>query len=340
MAANTWVLKFMQHQTTFTRRHLLQAASAAAIAPTALVSQAQQAWPRKPIRLIVPFAAAGQSDLVARYIAKAVGDELQQSVVVENVTGATGMIGAAAAARAEPDGHTLVYTNAALIMANQFLFKTMPLQPLTDLTPVVQLGIPTHALVIRPTLKANTVAEFVRLAKQNPGGFNYGSWGTGSSIHIYGEMLQKLTGIQMTHVPFRGAAPALQELMAGRLDAMFVDYGTAAAFLKSQSVTPLAVVAPRRFPLMPDVPTFTEIGIPLDLVGWNGLHVPAKTPKEPIDQLAAMVVRLLKTADAKDKLLQYGLDATGVGPAEFASVIARDTPRWGKAIKDAGVEPQ
>ncbi|MFN0182403.1 MAG: Bug family tripartite tricarboxylate transporter substrate binding protein [Aquabacterium sp.] len=325
-----------------TRRRLAAAIAAGSCLPTFLPGavQAQAAWPNKPIRLIAPYAPGGQTDQVSRWLAERLQPALGQQVLVENRAGAQGIVGIQAAKAAPADGYTLVYTNVSNISLNPHLYDKLPYDGLKDFVPISQLGLSVLAMVVPPALGVKTVKDFVAYAKANPGKVSFASFGAGSTSHVYGEMLKIATGIDMAHVAYKGAAPAVQDVIAGHATMGIHDLATVGPQVQAGRLVALAVTGPQRWPTMPDLPTFAEQGYPLDIAGWNGIMAPAGTPRPVVDRLAAEINRAVQSPEGREALLRMGLLATGLAPDAFSEVIRRDTPRWGEVIRRNGIKAE
>ena len=299
---------------------------------------AQSAWPDKPMKLVAPYPPGGQTDLVSRFLAERLAATLGQSVIVENKVGAQGIVGLEAVKNAPADGYTFVYVNVSNISINPHVHAKLPYDGLRDFAPVSQIGLTVLAMVVPPSLGVKTLPEFIALAKAQPGRLSFASFGNGSTSHIYGEMLKSSAGLQMTHIPYKGAGPATQDTMAGHAQMAIQDLGAVGQFVRSGRLIALAMTGPRRWPALPDVPTFAEQGQPLDIAGWNGIMAPAATPRPIVERMSAEINKIIQSPDGRERMLQMGLLATGTTPQEFAEVIRRDTPRWGEVIRKAGIK--
>jgi tripartite-type tricarboxylate transporter receptor subunit TctC len=303
-----------------------------------LPAWAQSAWPDKPMKLVAPYPPGGQTDLVSRFLAERLAATLGQSVIVENKVGAQGIVGLEAVKNAPADGYTFVYVNVSNISINPHVHAKLPYDGLRDFAPVSQIGLTVLAMVVPPSLGVKTLPEFIALAKAQPGRLSFASFGNGSTSHIYGEMLKGSAGLQMTHIPYKGAGPATQDTMAGHAQMAIQDLGAVGQFVRSGRLIALAMTGPRRWPALPDVPTFAEQGQPLDIAGWNGIMAPAATPRPIVERMSAEINKIIQSPDGRERMLQMGLLATGTTPQEFAEVIRRDTPRWGEVIRKAGIK--
>ena len=299
-----------------------------------------QAWPAKPIKLIAPYPPGGQTDLVSRWLAERLQPALGQPIVVENKAGAQGIVGIEAAKNSPADGYTFVYANVSNISINPHVYEKLPYDGLRDLAPVTQLGLTVLAMVVPSTLNVKSLKEFIEYSKTNRGKVSFASFGAGSTSHIYGEMLKGAAGIEMTHVPYKGAGPAVQDTMAGHTQMAIQDLGSVGPHVASGRLVALAVTGPKRWPLLPELPTFAELGYPLDIAGWNGIMAPAATPRPIIERMSTEINRVIQSAEGREQMLKFGLLATGTSPEEFAEGIRRDTPRWGEVIRKAGIKAQ
>ena len=299
-----------------------------------------QAWPSKPIRLIAPYPPAGQTDVVSRYFADKLTGVLGQQVIVENKPGAQGMVGAEIAKNAAPDGYTFLYVNSSMMCINPFVYKKLPYDGFKDFVPVTQHGLAPLAMVTPPSLGLKSVKDFVDWARQRKGKVSFASFGTGSSSHIWGEMLNQAEKLEMTHVPYKGAGPAIQDTLAGHIPMTIQDLAAGGPAIFSGKLTPLAVTSTVRWPRLPDVPTFEQAGYKIDLTGWNAILAPAGTPKEIVERMSAEIRKLVQTPEGKEKLLDMGLLATGTTPAELGEIMRTGCAAWGDAVKRAGVEPE
>ena len=310
-------------------------AAALVLAPVLALAQA---WPSKPIRLIAPYPPGGQTDLVSRWLGEKLAPTLGQPMVVENRAGAQGAVGLQAAKAAAPDGHTFVYTNVSNISIAPSLGATLPYDSERDFVPVTQLGLTVLAMVVPASLNVRTLKDFIQHAKANPTKISFASFGNGSTSHVYGEMLKAAAGIEMTHVPYKGAGPAVQDIMAGHATTGIHDLGSVGPHIASGRIVALAVTGPKRWPLLPDVPTFAELGYALDIAGWNAIHAPTGTPRAIVERMSAEINRVIQSPEGREQMLKFGLLATGTTPDELAAVIRRDTPRWGEVIRKAGIK--
>jgi tripartite-type tricarboxylate transporter receptor subunit TctC len=296
-----------------------------------------QAWPARPIKLIIPYPPGGQTDIISRWLADKLTPVLGQPVVPENRAGAQGSVGLQAAKGAPPDGYTFVYTNVSNISINPHIQANLPYDGQRDFVAVTQLGLSVLAMVVPTTLNVKTLPEFIDHAKKNPGKLSFASFGNGSSSHVYGEMLKAAAGIDMTHVAYKGAGPAVQDIIAGHAQMGIHDLASVAAALSGARLVALAVTGPQRWPALPGLPTFAEQGFALDIAGWNGIQAPVGTPRPVVERMSAEINRVIQSPEGREQILRYGLLVTGTTPDEFAEIIRRDTPRWGQVIRGAGI---
>lgn len=304
---------------------------------------AEPTWPSKPIRIIVPFPAGGQTDVAARTIGQALGESLKTPVVIDNRAGAHGFIGGAEAARAPADGYTLLVASTGAVAINPVLFDKMPFDPVRDFTPVSQLiSVPIVVMVNARALPVTDLRGLVAYAKSNPGQVNFASAGNGGSSHLVGEYFKYRTGTSMTHIPFRGEAPATEAVLAGQVDLMFNTLVSTLPHVKSGRVRILATTTRERLPELPDVPTVAE-ALKLndfEASSWTALYAPAGTPPEIVQRISREVDAALKTPQVAKRLQELGAVPVGGGPARLAELQAKEQAKWAKVIKAAGVKPE
>jgi tripartite-type tricarboxylate transporter receptor subunit TctC len=296
-----------------------------------------QAYPSKPIRFVVPYPAGGPLDTVARLLGQKVGDSVKQPVIVENKAGAGGNIGADAVAKAPPDGYTILMGAVATHAINPTLYASMPYDAAKDFIPVTQVASTPNVLVVSPSIPANDVREFIAYAKARPGQLNFGSGSTGSAGHLAGELFKVMAGVDMTHVPYKGAAPAMNDLIGGRIQLMFDNLASSLAQVRAGRVKALAVTTAKRSALAPDLPTIAESGLPgFDINTWFGIFVPARTPREVVERLHAEFTRALAAPDVREKMVSLGAEPVGSTPAEFAAYIRSEEAKYARVIKASG----
>ena len=327
------------------RRHALNGLSALAIslglsglllsAPAALA----QSFPNKAIRLICPFPPGGAVDIASRAIAQELAKNLGQPVTVDNKPGAGGNIGGAEAARANPDGYTIFMTTSGIQAINPALYAKMPFDPNKDLTPITALVSLNNVLVLHPSVKANSVQEVIALAKSQPGAINYASSGSGTSIHMSGEMFKSLANVNMTHIPYKGSAPAITDLLGGQVMMMFDNIPSAIPHIKSGKLKALATTGAKRDPLLPDLPTLAEAGVAGYESGvWFGLSVPANTPRDVIMKLNAEAIKGTKSPEFIKRMTELGYIIMGTSPETMTEMNKAEVQRWGPIVKASGAK--
>ena len=298
-----------------------------------------QSWPAKPVRFISPFAPGGGTDITCRVIAPKLADALGQAVVVDNRGGAGGMIGVDLAAKSPPDGYTMVLGTIGPVSINPSLYNKMPYDPVKDLVPVTLAADALNVLVVHPALPAKSVRELIALGKARPNELNFGSSGPGATDHLAGELFNLLTGTKMVHVPYKGGAPAMIDLVAGNVQIIFATVSTAVGQIKSGRIRAVAMAGTKRFVLMPELPTIAEAGVPGFAVNnWYGVFVPAGTPREIVARLNTELVKILHLPDVKQRLLDSGIEAISNTPEQFVAYIQAETRKWAKVVKDANVK--
>lgn len=311
-----------------------------ALAPLALAQPAfGQAYPSKPVKLIVPFPPGGPTDIVGRMVAQKLSDGLGQSVIVENRPGAGGTVGSAAAAKSEPDGYTLLYGSTSTLAIAPSLYRNAPYEPLKAFAPVSLVSRGPILVAVNAEVPARTLKEFIDLAKKSPGKYSYGSAGSGTPPHLAGELFKSLAGVNLLHVPYKGGAPAINDLVGGQVQAIFEGQVALMPHIKSGKVRALAISSEKRNPALPDVPTAAEAGLPqYDAHFWSGLVAPAGTPPDVIKRLNAVLVKALAAPDMREALGRQGLESFGNTPEEFRKYIASEIERWSAVIKASGAK--
>ncbi|MCM2327977.1 MAG: tripartite tricarboxylate transporter substrate binding protein [Lysobacter sp.] len=309
-------------------------ASLAFAATTALA----QTYPTKPVKLIVPFPPGGAVDVYARTVQPALAENLGQTIVIENKTGASGMIGADSVAKAAPDGYTVLVGNVATLAMNVGIYKKMTYSPVTDLAPVMQTVMVNYVLVVHPAVPAKDVAELVAYAKANPGRLSYGSSGSGSAQHMAAELFKAQTGADITHVPYKGTGALVGDLIAGHVSMAIADQASMMPQVKAGKLRALAVGGLRRSPDYPDIPTIAEAGkLPgFEAVAWQGIAVPAATPPAIVKRLNEAFMKAHEAPGMKEKLVAAGLTPVGGTPEEFGRYIRSEIAKWSKVAKDIG----
>lgn len=319
-------------------RSLLPPLAAALIGMSAAHAQT---YPSKPIVFVNTFAPGGGSDIITRLLAAKLAPQIGQQVIVENRAGATGTIGAGSVARAAPDGYTMMFATAAAMAVAPALYRNLSFDPVKSFAPVIEVARGYFALLVNSSLPANNVAELVEHAKRNPGKLNFGSAGQGSVHHLGGEMLRQASGIDIVHVPFKGTGPAFPALIAGDIQIMFEGGASWIPFVQAGRLRAIAVSGPRRFPLLPDVPTFAEQGVQgVELSFWWGILFPAGTPRPVVDKMNAEFRKVLGDPEVKNSLLQQGGEATPGTPEAFGRHIADEVVRWKQVVSRAGVQAE
>lgn len=298
-----------------------------------------QTWlPDRPIRLIVPYAAGGATDIAARILAEAIAEPLKQPMVVENRGGAGGNLGGRIVATAAPDGLTVLLGAVGLLTTNPFLYKNMGFNPAKDLTPISMVYTSDLVLVVRPALGAKTVQEFVALAKANPRSMNFGSSGFGSSTHTAMALFDLIAGIELQHVPYRGSSAAYADLLGGQIHAMIVQVPTVVGSIQNGDLLALAVTGERRNPSLPDVPTMAEAGYKgAEGTAWGGLLAPAGTPPDVIQALSAATSTSLQRSDVKARIANTGLEAVSSTPEAMAAIMVEETHKWERVVREANI---
>jgi tripartite-type tricarboxylate transporter receptor subunit TctC len=321
----------------WSRRQVIAAAAAAGIA--AVGAAHAQDFPNKPMRIIAPFAAGASTDFLARTVAQSMSRELGQPVVVENKPGAGGALAAEAVARSAPDGYTMLLTSAGIVTMNQHIYPKLPYDPIKDFAPLsiaVRMPIVT---VVHPSLPVKNIQELLAYAKANPGKLNYGSAGTGTSQHLAGELFKSMANVSLLHIPYRGGGPAMNDLLAGQIQVMFVQVPSALPQVKAGKVRAIAVGSDKRDAKMPDVPTVAEGGVKgYNSDTWYGFVMPAGVPAPVAQKLHAAMVKALK--ENEQKLSDHGFNVDASTPREMADVIAAESKKWGAVIKAANIKAE
>jgi len=326
------------------RVRLLGAAAAMALGATITMTPALAAdatnWPTQPVKLIVPFAPGGTSDVLAREIAARLQVTLKQTVVVDNKAGAGGVLGADSVAKAAPDGYTVLLGTIATHAINPALMPKMPYKADRDFAPVILLGKISNVLLIGPGAQARTVKDIVAAAKAKPGDITFASAGQGTSQHLSGEVFRLMTGADLTHVPYKGSAPAIQDVMGGQVPMSFETVTVALPQIKAGKVKAVAVTSAKRSAQLPDVPTLAESGVPgFDVSSWQALYLPTGTPAAIVAKLNAEVQKIVAQPEVKAKMESLGLEYAPNTPAQFTEFQKAEQARWAKVIKDGNVKP-
>ncbi len=305
----------------------------------AAAGAAAQTYPTKPIRLVVPFPAGGTTDILAREVGQRLSASLGQPVVIDNRPGAAGNIGTELVAKSAPDGYTLLMCTVSTHAINPNLYAKLPYDHVADFAPVILVASVPNVLEVTPTLPVNSVADLIKLAKDKPGQINFASSGSGTSIHLSGELFKTMAGVDMTHVPYRGSAPALTDLIAGQVQVMFDNLPSSLPQIKAGKLRAIAVTSAQRAPALPNVPTIAESGLPgFEATSWFGVVAPAGTPPAIVARINADLNEWLQSPDAKEKLLAQGAAAGGGSPEQFAAFIQAETEKWAKVVKSSGAK--
>jgi tripartite-type tricarboxylate transporter receptor subunit TctC len=326
-----------------TRSLRVAVAAALALSFCQIAAHAQDAaYPNRPIKMLVGFGAGGSTDVAARIMAQKMSEILGQTILVENRTGASGMIAAEDVAKSPPDGYTLMMASQTVLAVAPKLYRKVTIDPIKDFTPVAYCGASPLVLVVNPAFPAHTTAEMIAMAKAEPGKIIFGTGGVGTTPHIASEMFQYVAGIKMSHVPYRGEAGAINDLVAGQIPAMFANLSAITGQIQGGTVRALAVTSPKRAPSAPDIPTVAETlpGFAADT--WFGIVAPAGTPRAIIDKLNAAAQKTLASDDTKKRYADVGMTSTGEGgttPEQLDAYIKSEIAKWSKVIKDANIQP-
>ena len=301
-------------------------------------SEAQDKYPQKTVKIVVPFAPGGSTDIFARLVGEKLAQSLGQPVIIENRAGASGNIGADAVAKSAPDGYTLLMATTGVMAINNALFKNMPYDAAKDFEPVVFIASITNVLAVPNDLPAKNLVELIALAKKEPGRLSFASSGAGSSTHLSAELFKSMAGIDVVHVPFKGSGQALIDVVAGRVSMIFDNMPSALPHIKGGKLRALGVTGSKRSGALPEVPTIAEAGVPgYESLSWSGFAVPAGTPRETVQRLNRESTAILATADMKQKLAEQGADAIGGPPEAFASHIRAEREKWSRLVRERNI---
>jgi tripartite-type tricarboxylate transporter receptor subunit TctC len=302
-------------------------------------SAGAQPYPNKPIRIVAPFPPGGVADVLARALQPGLQEALGQQVVIDNKPGAGGNIGADLVAKADPDGYTLLLASAGILTINEFLYSKMPFDPAKAFAPITVVGDMPNIVVVNPKTGLRTLKELIDKAKAEPGKLNFGSAGNGTTTHLAVVLLEQAAKIKLAHVPYKGAAPAVQDLVAGQIDGLVDNPPLVLGHIKSGALTALAWAAPQRMAILPDVPTAAEAGLPgFEASSWFALVAPAGTPKEIVDRLNAETAKILKDPKMVETFAGRGVRLVGNSSASFMAFIPSERARWGEIVKTSGVK--
>ncbi|OGA72491.1 MAG: Twin-arginine translocation pathway signal [Betaproteobacteria bacterium RIFCSPLOWO2_12_FULL_65_14] len=300
-----------------------------------------QAYPSRPITSVVGFAPGGGTDTVSRIIAKTLGEQLGQQVLTENKAGAGGNIATDLVAKSAPDGYTILLANVGSLTVAPHIVANLPYDPMRDLAPITMAVVFPNLIVIHPSVPANSLAEFIKLAKDKPGTLTYGSSGIGGAGHLAGELLKMMAKVDIVHVPFKGGGPAMQAMLGGQISAYFATPVAAGVHVKAGKAKAIATTGPKRDPFMPDVPTVAEVGYPgYQATNWYAYMAPAKTPKDIVARLNREIVKALGAPEVKDLLNKQGLEPQPSTPEELARHMQRELQTWGRVVKEARIQVQ
>jgi tripartite-type tricarboxylate transporter receptor subunit TctC len=300
-----------------------------------------QAWPAKPIRIVIPFVAGGSSDIVGRAIGAKFQELLGQPAVVENRPGANGAIAAEFVAKSDPDGYTILVGSIGVFSINAALFKDLRYNPVRDFAPITLAVTTPNVLITKPELKANSLKELVAFAKQNPGKLSYCSSGTGSSDHLTAELLKQMSGTDSVHVPYKGGAACQTDIMGNQVDFSFQNLGAVTNYIKGGRMKALAVTAGKRHPQLPEVPAAGEAGFPeLVVTSWQAAAAPAKTPREIVAKLNEATVKALRAPDVSERMKQIGFDVVAGTPEEFGKFMKAEVDRWSAVVQRGGIKAE
>lgn len=302
-------------------------------------AQAQAAFPERPVTLVVPFAAGGSTDVVARVIAEKMSEDLGQQVIVQNVAGAGGSLGAGNVARAEPDGYTILMGTVATHALNPLILKSKPYDAEADFTPVSLLVVVPNVLVVNPELPAKSVEELLALLKAEPDKWSYASSGNGTPLHLSGELFKSMAGVTMEHIPYKGSGPALNDVLGNQVSIMFDNLPSSSAHIKAGTLRALAVTTSERAPSFPDIPTMAEAGLPgYETYTWNALFAPKDTRKEVVDRLNSAAVKAMADPGVAERMKEFSATIVASSPEELGAHVKAEVAKWTPVVKDANVQ--
>ncbi|MEW6767223.1 MAG: tripartite tricarboxylate transporter substrate binding protein [Pseudomonadota bacterium] len=325
-----------------TRRSVL-IGGAAALGSMPFISRGSFAdtWPSRPVKFVVPFAPGGTTDILGRLVAAKLSEEYGQQFIVENKPGAGGNIAADFVAKSDPDGYTFIVGTPGTHAINKYVQKNMPYDPLVDIQPVTIIARVPNLMSVNPDVPAKTVQEFIALAKSKPGQIFYGTPGLGSTAHLATELLKSMTGIDIVHVPYKGSAPAVTDLVAGRIQVMIDNLPAVLSFAEAKSVRAIAISTNTRWPLLPEIPTIAESGVPgYDAAAWFTVAAPAKVSKDIVMKLNASVIKFIKSPDGVERIRKLGGEPIGGTPEEMQKFVIAETEKWGKVAQFAKIQPE
>ena len=315
------------------RRHWLTAAALFALASVT------HAFPDKPVRFVIGFTPGGPSDILARAVGQKLSERWKQQVVVENRPGAGGNLAAEVVAKSPADGHVWLLGNNSILATNQSLYSRLPYDPIKDFAPVALVAVQPNILVVHPAVPANSLSELIAHLKSNPGKLNYASSGAGAAAHLAGELFRTMAGVDIVHVPYKGAQPALTDLIAGHAQLMFATSASVIPYMKAGRLRALAVTTAQRSPSVPELPTVSEAGLPgFEATTWHGVVVPAAVPPALVQRLNQELNSVLNEKDLRERLTGLGAEVVTGTPRDFQDYIAREIPKWSKVVKDSGAK--
>ena len=289
------------------------------------------------MRFVIGFTPGGPSDILARAVGQKLAERWGQQVVIENRPGAGGNVAAEAVARSAPDGYTWLLGNNSILATNQTLYRSLPYDPVKDFAPVSLVAVQPNILVVHPAVPAQSVAELIALAKKDPGKLNYASSGSGAAAHLAGELFKTMAGVDLVHVPYKGAQPALTDVIAGQVQVMFATSASVIPHVRAGKLRALAVTSAQRSPSVPELPTVSEAGVPgFEAITWHGVVVPAATPAALVERMNRDIVAVLGLPDLRGRLAGLGAEVITGTPREFADYIAAEIPKWAKVVRDSG----
>lgn len=323
----------------FTRRHMIKASLLSLAAPTIIKpSFAQGAFPARPITIVVPFAAGGSTDIVARLVAQKMSESMGQQVLVENRAGAGGNLGAQAVARSTPDGYTVLMGTISTHTLNPIMAKRKPYDPIADFEPISLLAVVPNVMVVNPKFPVKDVKELIALLKAEPGKHSYASSGNGTPLHLSGELFKRLAKVDMAHIPYRGAGPALNDVVAGQVPIMFDNLPSSAEFIRTGALRALAITTKERAPSFPDLPTMIEAGLPgYETYTWNALFAPAKTPTDVIARLNVEANKAIKDPVVAGRMREFSAKVVASSATELGAHVKAEIALWTPIIQDAGI---
>jgi tripartite-type tricarboxylate transporter receptor subunit TctC len=323
-----------------TRRAVLAGATAFGAMPFLMRTARADQWPSRPVRFIVPFAAGGTTDILGRLVAQKLSEEYGQQFIVENKPGAGGNIAADFVAKSDPDGYTFIVGTPGTHSINKYVQKNMPYDPIKDIQPVTIIARVPNLMSVTPSVEAKSVTEFIALAKAKPGQLLYGTPGLGSTAHLSTELFKSMTGIDIVHVPYKGSAPALTDLVAGRVHVMIDNLPAVLPFAEAGNVRPLAISTATRWPLLPNIPTIGETVKGYDAASWFTVAAPAKVSKDIVMKLNASIIKYIKSPDGVERIRKLGGEPIGGTPEEMQAFVIAEMEKWGKVAAFAKIQPQ